>query len=73
MARPQMPMEANMAWNPQIDADKCVGCGECVDVCPVEVYEMCDGKSVPVNGPECIGCQSCVGVCPVSAICVEDD
>lgn len=62
-----------MAWNPQIDADKCVGCGECVDVCPVEVYEMVDGKSAPVNGPECIGCQSCVGVCPVSAVTVEDD
>ena len=36
-----------MSWNVTVDADKCVGCGECVDVCPVEVYEMTDGKSSP--------------------------
>ena len=28
-----------MSWNVTVDADKCVGCGECVDVCPVEVCE----------------------------------
>ena len=37
--------EMTMSWNVTVDADKCVGCGECVDVCPVEVYEMTDGKS----------------------------
>ena len=38
-----------MSWNVTVDADKCVGCGECVDVCPVEVYEMTDGKSSPAH------------------------
>lgn len=28
-----------MGYNVTVDVDKCVGCGECVDVCPVEVYE----------------------------------
>ena len=41
-----------MAYNPIVDSDKCVGCGECVDVCPVEVYELQDGKSNAVNGEE---------------------
>ncbi len=25
-----------MSWNVTVDADKCVGCSECVDVCPVD-------------------------------------
>ena len=53
-----------MSWNVTVDADKCVGCGECVDVCPVEVYEMTDGKS---------GCESCVEVCEHDAINVEEN
>ena len=49
-----------------------MGCGECVDVCPVEVYEIKDGKSEPVNSEECLGCESCVEVCETSAITVEE-
>jgi len=61
-----------MSWNVTVDADKCTGCGECVDVCPVEVYEMQDGKSAPVNAEECLGCDSCVEVCEAGAITVEE-
>ena len=50
-----------------------LGCGECVDVCPVEVYEIKDGKSEPVNAEECLGCESCVEVCEASAITVEEN
>jgi len=61
-----------MAFIPTVDEDKCEGCEECVDVCPVEVFEMEDGKSVPVNADECLGCESCVEVCEPSAITVEE-
>ena len=61
-----------MAWNVTVDADKCVGCGECVDICPVTVYEMQDGKSDPVNAEECLGCESCVEVCETDAIILEE-
>jgi NAD-dependent dihydropyrimidine dehydrogenase PreA subunit len=61
-----------MAFTPTVDEEKCVGCEECVDVCPVEVFEMQDGKSVPVNAEECLGCESCVEVCEESAITVEE-
>ena len=61
-----------MAWNVTVDADKCTGDGEWVDVCHVEVYELQDGKSVPVNAEECLGCESCVEVCEASAITVEE-
>ncbi|MBW1696689.1 MAG: 4Fe-4S binding protein [Deltaproteobacteria bacterium] len=61
-----------MGFNPTVDEDKCEGCEECVDVCPVEVFEMIDGKSSPVNAEECLGCESCVEVCEPGAITIEE-
>lgn len=55
-----------------VDNDKCIGCGECVDICPVEVYELQDEKSVPVNAEECVGCESCIDVCEQEAITVKE-
>lgn len=59
-------------FTPTVDADKCVGCGECIDVCPSDVYELQDEKSVPVNAEECLGCESCIEVCEQGAITVEE-
>jgi NAD-dependent dihydropyrimidine dehydrogenase PreA subunit len=59
-------------FTPTVDKDKCVGCGECVDVCPADVYEIQDEKSVPVNAEECLGCESCIEVCEQDAITVEE-
>jgi NAD-dependent dihydropyrimidine dehydrogenase PreA subunit len=56
----------------EVDEEKCIGCGECVDICPVDVYEMQDEKSVPVNEEECIGCESCIEVCEQDAITVTE-
>ena len=56
----------------EVDQEKCIGCGECVDICPVEVYEMQNEKSVPVNAEECIGCESCIEVCDQEAITITE-
>jgi NAD-dependent dihydropyrimidine dehydrogenase PreA subunit len=61
-----------MSYQVEIDNDKCEGCEECVEVCPVDVFEMQDGKSVAVNAEECLGCESCVEVCDQEAITVTE-
>lgn len=52
----------------KVDNSKCDGDGVCVDACPVNVFEMQNGKAVPVNASECIDCQACVEACPQKAI-----
>ena len=61
-----------MSYEVIVDSGKCTGCGECVDICPVDVYELKDGKSDPVNYDECVGCESCVEVCSTDAIEVKE-
>jgi len=50
-----------------ISHDICIGCGACVEVCPVNALRMENNKAV-VDPDLCIDCGSCVPVCPVEAI-----
>ena len=61
-----------MAYQVEVDEEKCVGCGECAEMCPVDVYEIQNEKSVVVNGEECLGCESCIEVCEHEAITVSE-
>jgi len=48
----------------RFNADLCIGCGICVEVCQVDV--MLPGKPPKVMWPgECYYCGSCVMECPV--------
>ena len=58
-----------------VDADKCTGCGKCVNVCSGQVLEMVDGAPeikefdrFGWNG--CWKCQHCLAVCPEAAISI---
>ena len=59
-------------WRVIVDPEKCEGCESCVDICPVDVFELQDEKAVPVNADECMGCESCIEVCEQDAITVEE-
>jgi len=58
-----------------VDAEKCTGCGTCVEVCPVGVFELQGDppKSVPVKPEECLMCEACVAQCPEEAITVKEE
>jgi adenylylsulfate reductase subunit B len=51
---------------PVIDRDKCVGCGNCVDICQMDVFFGSKVKHVPnIRYPEeCWHCNACVLACP---------
>jgi nitroreductase/Pyruvate/2-oxoacid:ferredoxin oxidoreductase delta subunit len=53
-----------------IDRERCIGCGECVRVCPSQTLTMQDGKAA-VTGARSLGCGHCAAVCPVEAVRVE--
>jgi len=62
-------------WAPRIDADKCLGCGECLDVCPNGVFVMNEAMNiVEIADPNnCVVlCDKCAGFCPVEAITFPD-
>lgn len=54
----------------KVDIEKCSGCSNCKDACPVEAISMVDDKAV-VDEETCIDCGQCVDECPVSAITLE--
>lgn len=55
-----------------VDAEKCDGCEECVNICPSEVFKIADGKSAPHQASECAYCLSCVEACPNGSITVTE-
>jgi len=55
-----------------VDNSKCNGDETCVNTCPVNVFEMKDGKSVPVKVDDCLICRACEVQCPTGAIQVVE-
>ena len=49
------------------DHDKCIQCGKCRRVCPMNVDMLDDARSRE-NGTECILCMECVKACPKKAL-----
>ena len=49
------------------DKSKCISCGKCKNVCPMNV-DMTDNSRKRKNGTECILCMECTKICPKSAL-----
>lgn len=58
---------------PEINSDKCTGCGECIARCPSSAVAAVEntGKA-GINYDECIFCFLCEDVCPANAISVTN-
>jgi len=51
-----------------INENTCVGCGQCVKVCPVDAITKGDGNYYVIDSEVCISCGACEKKCPVDAI-----
>lgn len=49
------------------DKSKCISCGKCKKVCPMNV-DVTDNSRKRENGTECILCMECIKNCPVDAL-----
>lgn len=49
-----------------INQEKCLKCGACINMCPVQAIEMKDGKVI-IDEEKCISCGTCASICPVQA------
>ncbi|MDZ7291844.1 MAG: ferredoxin family protein [candidate division KSB1 bacterium] len=66
----RIPRE-EIPWYPTIDADMCTGCGECLDFCANNVFELDDDKKImTVKNPyNCVvGCNKCAEFCSTGAL-----
>jgi ferredoxin len=54
----------------EVDSEKCISCGACVTLCPVEAITIDEDASVIFDKEKCIGstCGACVDACPSRAI-----
>lgn len=55
----------------QLNQQRCIGCGMCINVCPHAVFEMVGKKAQIVNRDGCMECGACAQNCPATAILVH--
>jgi NAD-dependent dihydropyrimidine dehydrogenase PreA subunit len=67
--RKKIPRDVLMAtyFLRETDQEQCIGCGACVDICPVNVIRM-EGDFPVIDKEWCIGCGVCAVPCPTSAV-----
>jgi len=57
----------------EIAPKACIGCEQCIPVCPVEAISMDSEGLATIDVDACTGCRQCVEVCSASAITVRQE
>jgi len=69
------PMEGKAEQHtprPWVEEEACIGCGECIRVCPKDAVRIYSQKAV-IDRDLCIGCGECMTVCGQKAITMDWD
>ena len=52
-------------------AERCTGCGRCMEVCPHGVFDLERGKAQIIDKDLCMECGACALNCPEEALSVN--
>jgi ferredoxin len=52
----------------EIDDEKCIHCGACYSLCPVDAIKIEDDYSIIFDEKLCVRCGACLDACPMTAI-----
>jgi ferredoxin len=59
----------NAIFESIIDEENCIGCGNCIERCPVKAISL--EEIATVNRNLCLGCGLCASICPEEAISLK--
>lgn len=65
-----MSLVKTYSLRPMVIKDKCVGCGQCVEICPRKTIRMVSGKA-SIKSKDCIRCYCCHEMCAHHAIALR--
>jgi len=68
--RGAMPFRSTTSYLAVVNEEECIGCGTCVEKCPMETISLVDDIA-KINNEKCIGCGVCAHHCPQEAIKLE--
>lgn len=57
-----------MVEMPEIDPEKCSGCGLCIDACACNALALVDAVVTVITTEDCGWCLQCETICPTGAI-----
>jgi NAD-dependent dihydropyrimidine dehydrogenase PreA subunit len=53
-----------------LDSERCIGCGICVDACPLKILALEGGLCIMTDPARCLECGTCIRECPQDAITI---
>ncbi|MFC1506710.1 4Fe-4S binding protein [Thermoproteota archaeon] len=64
----QMGVDVHVGRFIEILREKCIDCGHCITVCPVDAISAQSDLTVEIDQNKCVDCGACVDACPTRAI-----